>query len=169
MKTHRFISQQSFPVAREELFPFFTDVSNLERITPPWLAFRILTPLPIEMKSGSLIEYRLKLHGIPVRWRTRISEWNPPYNFTDEQLSGPYRMWRHEHLFEEGDGGTLMTDRVTYSHFGGPLIERWLVRPDVEKIFDWRRRELERLFGSAISPEPNTEGTNVKIDRFSSV
>jgi len=161
LKTRWFIAHQYFPRVREELFPFFADVANLELITPPWLAFRVLTPLPIEVGPGSLIDYRLKLHGFPIRWRTRISAWDPPSRFTDEQLSGPYRLWRHEHLFETRDEGTWMTDRVAYSHFGGPLIERRLVRPDVEKIFAWRSQELARLFGEDTSVEQVEEDAGI--------
>ncbi len=148
MRLRRLVVRQHFPLEAEELFPFFANASNLETITPPWLGFRILTPLPITMRSGTEIDYRLKLRGVPLGWRTRITAWEPPRRFVDEQIRGPYRIWRHEHLFEPLDDGTLMTDRVEYAHFGGSLVERLLVRPDVEKIFRWRRTRLEALFGS---------------------
>lgn len=128
------------------MFPFFADARNLERITPPWLRFRILTPGPIEMRVGALIDYRLRIRGVPVRWRTRIAAWEPPHRFVDEQVRGPYRRWVHEHTFEPTDGGTLCRDRVEYAVPGGALIARLLVRPDVERIFAYRRAVLASLF-----------------------
>jgi len=143
-------AEQWLPRPREALFPFFAEARNLERITPPWLKFRVLTEGPIEMGEGALIEYRLRLHGVPVRWRTRIAVWEPPARFVDEQLAGPYRRWWHEHVFEPAAGGTRMVDRVRYVVPGGlaaPLVERWFVRRDVVAIFGYRRRVLEELFG----------------------
>lgn len=157
MRLRRLVVRQHFPWKAEELFPFFANASNLETITPPWLGFRILTPLPITMGSGAEIDYRLTLHGIPIRWTTRITAWEPPRRFVDEQVRGPYRVWRHEHSFEPLEGGTLMTDRVEYAHLGGPLLERLLVRPDVERIFRWRRSRLEVLFGSFATGPPGDE------------
>jgi ligand-binding SRPBCC domain-containing protein len=126
-----------------ESFPFFGDALNLEAITPPWLGFRVVTPGPIEMSVGTLIEYRLRLHGLPIRWRTTIAVWDPPRRFVDVQLSGPYRMWHHTHDFEPAPGdGTLMTDTVRYALPLGPLGElahRLLVQRDLERIFDYRR------------------------------
>jgi ligand-binding SRPBCC domain-containing protein len=134
------------PLPREQVFAFFADARNLEAITPPWLAFRITTPGPIVMEPGALIDYRLRLRGVPIGWRTRISAWEPPHRFVDEQLRGPYSLWQHEHTFEDVDGGTLVSDRVTYSHFGGRLINGLLVRPDLERIFAYRKqRTLELL------------------------
>jgi ligand-binding SRPBCC domain-containing protein len=124
-------------------FPFFGDALNLEAITPPWLGFRVVTPEPIEMAVGTLIEYRLKLHGVPIRWRTTIAVWDPPRRFVDVQLSGPYRMWHHTHDFEPAPGGrTLMRDTVRYALPLGPLGElahRLLVQRDLERIFDYRQ------------------------------
>jgi ligand-binding SRPBCC domain-containing protein len=139
-------SEVLLPRRREEVFPFFADARNLERITPPWLRFRILTPGPIEMREGALIDYRLRIRGVPVRWRTRIAAWEPPYRFVDEQVRGPYRRWVHEHTFEATDGGTLCRDRVRYAVPGGALVARALVRPDVERIFAYRRDVLTALF-----------------------
>jgi ligand-binding SRPBCC domain-containing protein len=131
------------PLPPEEVFPFFGDALNLEAITPPWLGFRVVTPGPIEMEPGARIEYRLRLHGIPIRWRTTIAVWDPPHRFVDVQLSGPYRMWHHTHDFEPAaDGGTLMRDTVRYALPFGPLgaaAHRLLVRRDLEAIFDYRR------------------------------
>ena len=110
------------PQPREEVFDFFADAFNLEAITPPWLNFSVKTPAPIAMETGTLIDYRLRLHGIPITWRTLISVWEPPFRFVDQQLRGPYRLWHHEHTFEELDGGTLVRDTVDYAVPGGPLV-----------------------------------------------
>jgi ligand-binding SRPBCC domain-containing protein len=130
-------------------FEFFADAGNLEAITPPWLGFRIVTPRPIDMGPGTLIEYRLKLHRIPVRWRTRIESWEPPHRFVDAQLSGPYALWHHTHTFEaDGDQATLMRDRVRYRIGFGPLGDLALalfVRRDLERIFDFRREAIAGL------------------------
>ncbi|MBI1189428.1 MAG: CDP-paratose 2-epimerase [Tepidisphaera sp.] len=140
------------PVPRARLFPFFADAANLNLITPPWVHFRILTPMPVEMREGTLLDYRIRLRGVPIRWRTRISAWEPDRRFVDEQLKGPYYLWRHEHTFEVRDGGTLCRDRVTYSHPGGALVHKWLVGPDVAKIFEYRQSRLLELFGRTARP-----------------
>ena len=95
---------QVLPVERDEVFSFYADAFNLEAITPPWLGFRVVTPGPIEMKPGAMIEYRLKLHGIPVRWLTEIEIWEPGRRFVDTQVRSPYRLWRHTHFFEDDPG-----------------------------------------------------------------
>lgn len=141
-------TEQEFPLPRAELFPFFADAANLESITPAELRFRILTPLPITMARGALIDYRLRINGIPVRWRTEISTWDPPVRFVDRQLRGPYRWWIHEHEFIEIDGGTLMRDRVEYGVLGGAIVNRLLVQRQVERIFGYRRRILEKHFAA---------------------
>jgi len=137
-------TQQRFADSPESIFDFFADAENLEAITPPWLNFRILTPLPIVMDSGTLIDYQLRLHWIPIRWRTEIAEWEPPHQFVDQQLRGPYRLWRHTHTFEPTPDGTLMTDTVEYSVPGGRLINRWFVEPDLNKIFAYRQQSLAK-------------------------
>jgi ligand-binding SRPBCC domain-containing protein len=134
------------PSPVERVFPFFADARNLERITPPFLRFRVLTPEPIEMRVGTLIDYRLRVHGLPLRWRSEITVWDPPHRFVDEQRRGPYRKWHHEHTFEPRDGGTLTRDRVEYAVPGGVLVDRLFVRRDVERIFAYRRRVLSELF-----------------------
>lgn len=144
MKVFTLTTSLWLPQHREEIFPFFADAANLETITPGYLNFRILTPLPIEMKPGALIDYRLRLNGLPIRWRTRISAWEPPYRFIDEQLRGPYRQWIHEHTFEEVDGGTLCHDRVDYAVPGGTIIDRLFVRRRVIDIFSYRQEVLNQ-------------------------
>lgn len=142
MKIRELASEIFVPYPRERVFRFFSDAANLDAITPPWLGFRIATPPPIVMREGALIEYRLKLRGIPLRWRTRITAWDPPLRFVDEQLSGPYRMWAHEHTFVEVEGGTLVRDHVRYAVLCDALVHRLLVRPDIERIFAFRAAAL---------------------------
>ena len=129
-----------------EVFPFFADAGNLDLITPPWLRFEIVTPRPIEMKAGALIDYRLRLHGLPVRWQSEITVWQPPDRFVDEQRRGPYRLWHHEHTFTERDGGTLVGDHVRYAVWGGALVNRLFVQRDVAAIFHYRQQTLRELF-----------------------
>jgi hypothetical protein len=130
-----------------EVFPFFADARNLEVLTPPWLRFEILTPLPIAMRAGAVIDYRLRVHGLPLRWRTEIAEWTPPERFVDVQVRGPYVLWHHTHTFAERDGGTVCGDRVRYWPRGGALVDRLFVRRDVERIFAYRAQKLRELFG----------------------
>ena len=143
---HVFERELWLPVPRVKVFPFFADARNLAVLTPAWLKFRILTPGEIPMRAGAVIDYQLRIHGLPVRWRTEITAWNPPCGFTDEQRIGPYRRWRHRHAFEEKDGGTLCFDRVEYAVPGGALINWLLVRRDVEKIFLYRAGALKKHF-----------------------
>ncbi len=136
----------------EEAFAFYGDARNLERITPPWLGFEVTTPAPIEMGVGTLIEYRLRLHRVPVRWRTRIEAWEPPRRFVDVQIRGPYSLWEHTHTFEQdGPAATVIEDRVRYAiPFGplGDLANRLLVRRDLRQIFDYRRDAVAREMGA---------------------
>jgi ligand-binding SRPBCC domain-containing protein len=134
------------PRCREQVFPFFADAFNLETLTPPWLHFEVLTPRPIQMRAGLRINYRLKLHGCPLRWQSEITAWDPPRRFVDEQRRGPYRAWIHEHLFEQRNGGTLAKDLVRYDVLGGWLINRLFVRSDVERIFRFRQARLQEVF-----------------------
>ena len=148
MRVHTLEREQHLPQPPEEAFAFFGDAHNLEAITPPWLGFRIVTPGPIEMAAGTLLEYRLTLHGVPVGWRTRIEQWEPPRRFVDVQLSGPYRLWHHTHSFERDGEGTLMRDRVRYALPLWPLGELAhlaLVRRDLERIFSFRQQRIARL------------------------
>ncbi|HEX4337577.1 MAG TPA: SRPBCC family protein [Polyangiaceae bacterium] len=137
-------TEQTLPRPLSEVFPFFADAFNLEKLTPPFLSFSIIGTEPIEMRVGALIDYRLRLHGLPFRWRTAITAWEPPYRFVDEQLRGPYRLWRHEHRFTAKDGETVVSDHVTYKVPGGALIDRLFVERDVVKIFGYRFEALER-------------------------
>jgi ligand-binding SRPBCC domain-containing protein len=146
MRIHRLERMIELRKPLADVFPFFADPGNLERLTPPWLHFRIETPLPISMAEGVPIDYRLRVRGIPLRWRSRITAYEPPHRFVDEQIKGPYRLWVHEHLFEERDGVTLVRDRVRYAVPGGEWIHRLLVRPDVERIFRFRHDRLRALF-----------------------
>ncbi len=141
------------PQPVDEVFPFFGDAHNLNVLTPPWLHFEILTPKPIPMQAGTLIDYRIKLRGIPMRWRTRISLWEPNRRFVDEQLRGPYLEWIHTHTFEPMDGGTFMTDTVRYRVPGGALINALLVERDVSRIFRYRLEALRRQFACTPSPK----------------
>jgi ligand-binding SRPBCC domain-containing protein len=153
MTTHTFKTELWLPEKRDRVFPFFADARNLTAITPPWLDFNILTPQPIKMAPGVLIDYRLRVHGVPIRWRTRIAKWNPPHSFVDEQTQGPYRLWVHTHTFEESAGGTLCRDSVNYAVPGGAFINWLLVRHDVRKIFAFRNRTLASLFPGGVLKE----------------
>ena len=135
------------PRLRAEVFPFFAEARNLENLTPPWLKFEVLTPAPIMLRPGTLIDYRITVHGLPIRWRTEITEWDPPHQFVDVQLRGPYTLWRHTHTFDERDGGTVCLDQVRYRPRGGVLLHWLFVRRDVERIFQYRQQRLKEMFG----------------------
>ncbi len=130
-----------------KVFDFFSDAGNLQLLTPDYLKFEITSPLPIEMKPGALIDYRLKLHGIPFNWQTVIPEWSPPEYFVDRQKKGPYRYWIHRHEFEEHGEGTLVRDIVRYKVPGGAVINRLFVEKDLYKIFDYRSAKMVEQFG----------------------
>jgi ligand-binding SRPBCC domain-containing protein len=153
-RIHHLERRQRVELPLDQAFAFYGDAHNLERITPPLLRFEVVTPRPIEMGVGTLIEYRLRLHRVPVRWRTRIEAWEPPRRFVDVQVRGPYSLWEHTHTFEEdGPDATIIGDRVRYSiPFGllGELANRLLVRRDVEGIFDYRREAVERELGRPV-------------------
>lgn len=146
MKIHEFKCDLWLSREPEQVFQFFADPANLDGITPPWLHFNIVTPLPLSMREGTLIDYRLRVRGIPLRWRTKISHWNPPVSFVDEQIRGPYRLWIHEHSFQAHKGGTLVRDHVRYATPLDVLVHRLFVRADIEKIFRFRTGELQRHF-----------------------
>jgi hypothetical protein len=152
-RIHILERQQRVERPLEEVFPFYADAGNLERITPPWLKFEVASPRPFKMGEGTLIEYRLRLHGIPVRWRTRIEAWEPPHRFVDAQLSGPYALWHHTHTFRaDGERATILGDRVRYAiPFGpfGELARALLVDRDLEQIFDYRQEAVADILGRA--------------------
>ena len=134
----------SYPI--EQVFRFFASPENLNLLTPPWVNFSILSPQSIEMAVGTIIEYRIRLRGVPVTWRSEITEWQPPFAFCDMQLRGPYRFWIHRHTFEEKPGGTLVTDHVDYGVLGGALVNRLFVAGELKRIFGYRKTRLHELF-----------------------
>ena len=147
MNVRSFEAEQWFALNQEELFVFLADAANLEAITPAFLNFQIVTPLPIVISEGTLIDYKLRVRGIPVRWRSKITAWQPPSRFVDEQVRGPYRLWIHEHILEPLDGGTVMRDRVRYALWFD-FVTAPFVRGDIEAIFKYRRNMLRaRLHG----------------------
>jgi len=161
MTTYHLERRQFIPLPREEVFSFFADAGNLEAITPPSLNFRILTPRPIRIQEGTSIDYRLKLFGIPFHWRTRIESFDAPHRFSDTQERGPYKLWRHTHEFHEQGGGTLMIDRVDYQIRLGPLgrlANAWFVRRQLEDIFNYRYRTIERLLAENRTPQGTRAG-----------
>ncbi|MGF1582314.1 MAG: SRPBCC family protein [Gemmataceae bacterium] len=149
MKRRELQTSVWIPQPVDEVFAFFSDAFNLDRITPPWLHFAVLTESPIPMKPGQLIDYRLRWRWIPMKWRTEIVAWEPPRFFIDQQIHGPYRLWHHEHTFVQENGGTRMMDKVTYAVPGWifePFLNKFLVRPDVERIFLYREDRIQQIF-----------------------
>lgn len=147
---HRLERTQRIAWPLAEVFAFFSDAANLEAITPGFLRFRIITPLPIEMRPGARIDYSLSLFGVRLRWRTRITVWEPGVRFVDEQESGPYALWRHTHSFAPDGNATIMRDTVEYALPLGPLgslAHLLFVRRTVGAIFDHRARVIDRLLG----------------------
>ena len=129
----------------EATFAFFSDASNLERLTPGWVQFSILTPLPIVMRAGLEIDYRIRLHGVSLAWTSRIDVWEPNHRFVDRQIAGPYLWWRHEHRFESAGGATRVIDEVEYLPRAAWMTAR-VVRRDVERIFRYRQDALQQIF-----------------------
>lgn len=155
---HTIFQEQSLDLPRDEVFKFFSDARNLEKLTPPWLNFKIVE-IPEQLAAGALIRYRLKLRGLPIHWTTRIEEWSPNDRFVDIQTAGPYALWHHTHEFEDlPDGGTLIRDTVRYRLPFGPVgepVRKLLVEPDTRKIFDYRREAIDRYLLGATRP-PST-------------
>jgi len=151
MKTFQYTSELWLARPIQEVFAFFSSAANLETLTPPWLHFHVLTPDPIVMAVGTRIQYRLRLRGFPIRWESKITAWEPPHRFVDQQVCGPYRLWYHEHTFFERDGRTCVRDQVTYAVTGGALINSLLVAPDVRRIFAFRTEKLRELFPDALA------------------
>ena len=134
---------------RDVVFEFFANAENLNQLTPATLNFRITSPLPIEMRKGALIDYALKVHGMPLRWQSEITVWDPPYKFVDEQRRGPYKFWRHEHSFEEAGNSTRVLDRVEYKTWCHPIVHPLFVAADLRKIFTFRTEQLALIFPQA--------------------
>ena len=146
---HRYFESTLVPLPVEQVFEFFSKADNLQAITPPELHFVIKTPRPIVMGQGTLIDYSLKLNGLPFGWRTRITHWEPPYAFADEQLKGPYAVWFHTHTFADEGGRTRMDDEVLYKLPLWPLgeVAYPFVKAKVERIFRYRRAKIREILG----------------------
>ena len=156
-RAYRLTTEAVLPATRHEVFDFFSDAFQLERITPPLLRFRVLTPAPIQIKAGTLIDYKLRVHGVPIKWKTEISTWDPPYSFTDRQLKGPYRLWEHLHTFEEVEDGTLMRDQVHYRVPGGAIAHWLVVERDLREIFQFRLNEMLKIFSDRDCRRPEDQ------------
>lgn len=147
--------EQVVDVPLERVFTFFADAQNLDLVTPPWLRFEIVTPLPLDMRRGTLIDYRLRYRGFPLKWRTLIEEWDPPHRFVDRALRSPYKLWHHTHRFEPAGDGTRLIDEVRYALPLGPLgrvAHAVSVRRDVQRIFDYRQARIPALLGARVPP-----------------
>jgi len=149
MKIFFYKDEIVLPVPIDEVFGFFAEARNLEKLTPRWLRFEVLSEGPITMAPGTLIDYRIRWRGIPLRWRTEIEVWDPPYRFVDRQIRGPYRLWRHEHLFIDRGNGTSIIDSVAYAPLGGAVAQRLVVARDVKRIFAYRHGVLRRNFATS--------------------
>jgi ligand-binding SRPBCC domain-containing protein len=151
MAEHFLTRTLTIDLPRQDVFEFFADAGNLERITPPELNFHIITPQPIDIKQGTLIDYKLRMRGLPVSWRTEISVWEPPFRFVDQQLCGPYKQWIHRHTFTEiGPNETHMEDEVRYRLPLEPLgdIAHFMVRRELDYIFDYRQKVVAEMLGN---------------------
>ena len=150
LKLHRLQTRVWVPQPIDEVFSFFSDALNLDELTPPWLHFKVRTPAPIEMRTGALIDYRIKVRGLPMSWRSEITTWDPPHRFVDEQRKGPYAFWYHQHDFQPVDGGTAISDHVWFKARGGflePWIHRFWVVRDLKRIFGYRVDHLAHRYG----------------------
>jgi ligand-binding SRPBCC domain-containing protein len=157
MKTYRIQTQLWLPELREKVFEFFCNPHNLDRITPSWLHFQILTPSSTPIRRGTLLDYRLRIRGLPLRWQSEIVEWDPPKRFIDRQTRGPYSLWIHEHTFQEHEGGTLVGDQVEYAVPGGKFVQKFFVAPDLDRVFAYRHEVLQALFNpNKLSPKKLT-------------
>ena len=146
MKVREFKRELWLPRPLAQIFPFFADPANLETLTPSWLKFHVSTMSPPQLRVGALIDYRLRVRGFPMLWQSEITAWEPPFCFIDEQRRGPYRLWQHDHRFIEKDCGTAIIDTVRYAVPFDFLTHRLLVRPDLDRIFDFREQKLRELF-----------------------
>ena len=136
------------PTPPEVVFAFLSDPANLLRLTPPWMRVETVPPVPAALGAGVEFAHRVRTRGVTLRWQSRIELWDPPRRFIDIQVRGPFRSWRHEHSVAPADGGSELLDRVRYSVWGGRWVDRWVVRPDLDRMFAFRSRRLAELFGS---------------------
>ncbi len=165
MAEYIFTASQSIDLPRDEVFEFFSNAENLERITPPELGFNIVTPTPIDIKQGTVIDYRLSMYGFPMKWRSEITVWDPPNEFADEQLIGPYKQWIHRHRFTEPEPGkTLMEDEVRYRLPLEPLgdIGQFFVARQLKYIFDHRLKMVDELLLTRKIIKPLRSGAFLK-------
>ena len=157
---HTLDAQMWLPLPIDATFAFFRDIANLDRLTPPWVHFETIAPDPIVLTAGAVIDHRLRIHGMPIRWVSEITLWQPPTRFIDEQRRGPYKLWVHRHDFVEENAGTWIRDHVDYVPRGWilePLLNRWLVAPDLRKIFTYRHKKIREL----LAPDSASDGDNV--------
>lgn len=150
MKLRTLTASIEVPVPLGEVFSFFANAQNLQLITPPDLGFEIMTPTPIEMRPGLQLDYRVRIRRFPARWTSLISVWDPPYRFVDEQVRGPYLRWHHLHEFQATAQGTRILDSVEYAVPGWVLeglAHRFLVQPDLVRIFSYRTERIAERFG----------------------
>lgn len=153
---YRLTSEIRLPAPRDLVFELFSDAFKLEKLTPSWLKFSVVTPPPIKMHEGTRIDYRLKMHGIPLKWQSRIDCWEPPMRFSDVQVRGPYRYWEHLHSFEAEGEATICRDQVDYAFWGGWLVHDLFVKRDLRQIFSYRTKIIREIFAeAAISPTPD--------------
>ncbi len=151
MAVHRLERRQRLDRPLDEVFAFFAEARNLERITPPWLRFEVRTPEPVEMAPGAVIDYRLHLHGVPLGWTSQIEVWEPGRQFVDRALRSPFALWHHRHRFAAAGEGTIVSDEVHYAPplgWLGELAHPVLVARDLERIFDHRQQATARILGS---------------------
>ena len=154
MKIYELNKTQFINQPIDVVFNFFTKPKNLALITPSKLAFKILTPTPITINKGTLIDYTIRLMRFPVHWRTLITKYNPPYEFVDEQIKGPYLFWHHTHTFKAVNGGSEIKDKVRYSipmGYLGQFIHKIWIKKDLEKIFEYRKAVIDKLFNQSDS------------------
>lgn len=162
MRVYHLHREQVVPVKREEVFPFFAKPENLAKITPPSMGFIILTPTPIRMKEGAIIDYTVRALGARMHWRTMITEYDPPHRFVDVQIKGPYILWHHTHSFVEEGSNTRLIDDVRYAlPFGplGSLVHTLVVRRQLDRIFAHRHDVIAGYFGSVGTPADGNQST----------